>query len=199
MPKLYVANPTHQVHQFTYRLPDTPRHLIQEIPIGGQVLVAGRELPVPVIDGILEQHRRFGLISSNEAQRAPTFSGLVYSVDKAVPLTVLYALIDKLKGLLADRGRQAQRAAAIATNEYIQDAMQQANIPGRMNELEVTLEEVSRDPRDTSPEVHDGIRVVPDVQQFEREHAEAGGGPIGRRRGTARGRGRGRGRSSAQA
>lgn len=175
MPKLYVANPTQQIHQFSYSIPEATRHLIQEIPIGGQILVAGRDMPVPVIDSILDQHKRFGLVTHNEASRAQTFSGLVYSVDKPVPLQVLYDLVNKHRGLMIDRGRNAQRAAAIATSEFIEQAMQNAQLPGRMNELEVSVEEVSRDPRDPSPEVSEGTRVVADVRNFERSQVENDG------------------------
>lgn len=170
MPKLYVANATQQVHQFTFTLPEVTRSMIQEIPIGGQVLVAGRELPSTSIDAIIEQKSRYGLVSLADAlrtSRAP-FHGFAYQLDKPIPASKIFELSDRYNSVLNTRGRELRAEAAVATEQFIQDHMFRQQVPGRLANLEQTVEEVNRDQRDETPEISDGVRVVRDQPGAER-------------------------------
>ncbi|HEV2303155.1 MAG TPA: hypothetical protein VGR91_16430 [Stellaceae bacterium] len=165
MPKFFVANATNQTQEFCYWLPEAPRYFRQTIPIGGQLQIAGerKELSQPAIDGILLQHNKYGLVSVEEARRTGKFSGLVYSIDRPVSFAHLSELVDRRRGILAEQGRQTRADAAIATNEYINDAMAQQQRPDRLRGLEMEILEQSRDMRtDDSPEVAEGVRVVRD-------------------------------------
>lgn len=168
MPRLHIANCNQQVHQFTYWLPEAPRSFVQEIPIGGQIVVGGRDLPRQAIDAILQEHEKYGLVSVADAYKRKAFDGLVYSVDRPVPLSDILSLHDRRKGVLYDRGKQMRQDAAIATNEAIQDAMVRDQVPSRLNQLEMSVEEVERDQNDTSAEISEGVRVVPDEQTVTR-------------------------------
>lgn len=160
MPKLFIANATQQVQQFTYWLPEMPRHFMHEVPIGSQIEVRqGKELTRPEIDYILKQHTQYGLRSATEALRDPNFSGVCYSIDKPVGLQMLYQLVDRRTQVLADQGRRSREAAAIATDQAINDTMQQNRMPLRLQELDMSIEEMTRDHRDPSPEVSEGVRV----------------------------------------
>lgn len=159
MPKLWIANATSQVQQFTYWLPEMSRSFVQEVPIGSQTLIAGKDLPQGAIDGILKQHEVYGLTSANQAFRQRKFSGVVYSIDKPVRLDVLQELVQHHRGVLTERGKQLRQEAAIATDDYIQNQMMDQQMPGRLQELEMLVEETERDPQDTSPEIAEGMRV----------------------------------------
>lgn len=159
MSKLYVANATQQVQQFTYWLPEMPRHFMQEIPMGSQIVVGQRDLTKDEIDYVLKQHKQYGLRSVAEAQRDPNFSGVCYSVDRHVSLPLLYELMAHRTSVLSEIGRKSREAAAIATDDQINDAMMQSRMPLRLQELEMSVEEMTRDQRDQSPEVSEGVRV----------------------------------------
>jgi hypothetical protein len=159
MPKLFIANTTNQIHQFTYWMPEAARSSMQEVPSGGQVMIAGREMSQKEIDAILKQHEVYGLTSVADASKNPKFWGLVYSIDRPVTLVNLSGLVDRYTQQQVQRGRDARTAAAIATNEAVEQSMQRNQIPGRLENLEMSVEEVSRDQRDESPEVSEGVRV----------------------------------------
>lgn len=161
MTKLYIANATQQIHQFNYWLPGMPRHFTQEIQIGSQIQVAGRDLTQEAVDQVLAAHRKYGLISVSEALSGKSrFYGLCYAIDKPVRLDVLHELVNRYRGILVDQGRRLREEAAVATDAYINDQMLQNQVPGRLDRLEMSVEEVSRDQRDESPEVSEGVRVT---------------------------------------
>ena len=159
--KMYVVNATQQIRQFTFWLKGAPRALVQEVPIGGQTLVAGRELSVTDIEHVIQQHAPYGLVEVSEALRSRgTFDGVAYSLDKPVPYDRIVDLVDRYNGVMNERGKELRAAAAIATNDYIETNLRENGVPARLQTLEQTVEEVERDHRDTSPEVAAGVRVV---------------------------------------
>lgn len=159
MPKLFVANITNQIQQFTYWLPETPRHLVQPIEIGSQIQVANRDLSREVIDSIIDSHRRYGICTYAEGMRDPNFSGVVFSIDRPVSITQMYELAAKRRGTITELGKRLREEAAIATDAAIVDGLAQSGMPARLQELEMSVEEQSRDPRDDSPEISEGVRV----------------------------------------
>ena len=82
MPKLYIANCSPQVVQFSYRLPETTRNYMQSVPIASQICISGRDIPPQVVDDIIERNQKYGIVSVAEALRGAHFYGLAYSVDK---------------------------------------------------------------------------------------------------------------------
>ncbi len=162
MSKLYIGNATQQVQQFTFWMPEASRSMMQEIPIGGQAMILGREISIAACDAIIEQHRKYGLVSIDEAtsSKRTTFHGVAYSIDKPIPYAKLLQMVDKYNSVLNARGKQLQTEAAIATNEFIEEQMFRRQLPGRLDAVEQTVEEVNRDNRDESPEISSGVRVV---------------------------------------
>ncbi len=162
MPKLYVANVSSQVWEFTYRLPESPRHYTQTINIASQTQVPGtnRDIPQVVVDSILEQHQHHGLVSADEALRGAHFYGLVYSVDKPVPFEKLQRLVDRYRGILNTRGVEARKNAAIATNEYVEQMLFERQMPHQLTQLDVSVEEMSRPEGFEGPETSHGVTVV---------------------------------------
>lgn len=160
MPKLYICNARQQVQHMVVWLPEARRHRVEEIPIGGQILVGNRALPQPAIDAIIQAHTPYGLVEVHEALRSTkSFHGIAYQLDKPISQDNLYMLVGKHRGLLDARGQRLRAAAALASDQYIQDQLQRTAAPTRLNALEMTIEEIVRDPRDDSPEVSVGTRV----------------------------------------
>jgi hypothetical protein len=162
MPSLFICNVTNQLHNFAYWLPEQPRHFLQDVPIGGQVQVPGvsRQISREVLDSIVEQHAKYGLVSAEEALRGAHFSGLVYSIDKPVSFQRLQELISKYRNILVERGRRTREAAAVAIDEYAAGQLLEMGRPETLRQVEVEVEELSRtEQSDDSPEVFERLRV----------------------------------------
>lgn len=160
MPKLYIANVTSQVQEFSYRPPEAPRHYTQTINIASQTQILGRDVPNVVVDSILEQHRHYGLVSADEALRGSHFYGVVYSIDKPVPFEKLQRLVERYRGILNNQGTEARRNAAIATNEYVENMLFERQMPHQLTQLDVSVEEMSRPEGFEGPETSQGFTVV---------------------------------------
>jgi len=116
--KLFIANLTKQRFKFHYRLPENPKLLDQDIPIGKQIQIAG-DLARDVIDIIISQHADYGILAANEVYgkshdniKAP----LVYSVGEPVDLDKLFhgiAKNDDVAQKMADDSKLATTAAIL--------------------------------------------------------------------------------------
>jgi hypothetical protein len=162
MSQLFVANVTKQIVQFAYRLPERQGVIIQPIPIGGQIKISptgGRdELSSPDIDAILDQHRKYGLISATEIDSSKTpFHGMCYSLDKPIPVEKLHRAMTRNEEALEDLGKAIRKEAAVAVNRQIE-----GTIGENLRQLEMSITE--EEPRGGYPDTHDplgeGIRVI---------------------------------------
>lgn len=162
MSQLFVANVTKQIVQFAYRLPERQGVVVQPIPIGGQVRISplgGREdLSTPEIDAILDQYRKYGLISVSEIESSKTpFHGMCYSLDKPISVEKLHRAMKRNEDALEDLGKQLRKEAALAVNNQIE-----GTIGENLRQLEMSITE--EEPRGGYPEDHDpvgeGVRVI---------------------------------------
>ena len=95
MPNLFVANTSTQDHIFHWTLPESPKIFNMPIAAGGQVQVL-RDVTDDAIRYVVEHHRRYGMVSIEEAKKASKDSqkmALVYS-DKPIPLEV-FGVVDE--------------------------------------------------------------------------------------------------------
>lgn len=118
MTKMYVANCTHQVQDFAYRLPENPKVLRQKIDVGQQVLLSG-DLSAPDITAVIEQHAPYGLVDASEVDRTKVFVGLCYSLEKPVSLTRVRSALEHNGVVLDARGREIRKEAGVAVHESI--------------------------------------------------------------------------------
>ena len=148
--KMYVANTTHQVQDFQYRLPDSLKIYKQEIRIGGQIAVPG-DITRNDVDFIVNQHAMYGLVDVKEIDRTRNFFGLCYSIDKPVDVErVKYAIIHNNE-VLVERGKDLRKEAAVAVNNAIEEQT------GGLNSLQMDIEEIETKGKDT--EVSEKIKV----------------------------------------
>ena len=157
--KLYVANTTHQVQDFQYRLPDNLKIYKQTIDIGKQVMVPG-DLSSNDVDFVVAQHAMYGMVNVRELDRTRNFFGLCYSIDKPVDVErVKYAVIHN-KGVLVERGKEIRKEAAVAVNNSIEEQT------GSLNSLQMDIEEIETKGKDT--EVSEKIKVSHTEEPTER-------------------------------
>lgn len=173
--KLFVANPTAQTTDFLYVVPDeapgglyrasAPRRQI--IRPGGQVQIAG-DLVAGQIDAIIDQHRVFGMVKTDEVaarQRAGAVVPLVYSIDKPISEAFLNALMTNNTTVLVEEGRQARELAAISVSNGIENDMEDQQMPGKLGKLEFEIVEDRTAKSDGEESVPQRIRVTREAEE----------------------------------
>lgn len=114
MTKLYVANTTKQVQQFHYWVGETQRPLVQEIPVGGQILVYKADAQRHELEKIIEQHERYGLVNVNEIDRTKAFIGCCYRYDEPVDIEKIMRAITHNDEVLQERGVESRKNSVAA-------------------------------------------------------------------------------------
>lgn len=164
--RLYVANTTKQDHDFVYRVPEIERLFQQPVPSGGQILVY-KDDSSPVINAIIKQHERYGLVNIAEIDRRKPFIGLCYSVDKEIPVSKIMYAAEHNDDVLAADGLQHRKESAAALSENIN-----RSTSGSLRGLEVQVVEAKR-PGDTTQ----GFDSTIEVPQTGEKPRNKGGRP----------------------
>lgn len=141
--KLYVANTTKQDHDFVYRILESTRLHQQPVPSGQQVQIY-KDDTSDVINAIVAQHERYGLVKVDEIDRTKPFIGLCYSVDKPIPVSKIMYVAEHNDDVLAEQGQKGRMDSVAALGENLNRATE-----GKLNALEVEVVE-SRKPGDTT-------------------------------------------------
>ena len=163
MPELYIGNVTKQIIQFCYRALERPGIVQQTIPIGGQIQVTPdgrkRDLTIPEIDYIIDQHKTYGLISIDEVDSrniTPFGGNLVYSIGKQLSPEKLQRAMVRKETALNDFGKKLRQEAALAVNSQIEN---QIGAPLRELEMSFAEEEPKGGYTNDNP-LGEGIRVT---------------------------------------
>lgn len=159
MTKMFVANCTQQIQDFQYRLPERAEMLRQSIAIGGQIVLADDLRPMDV-DAVKDQHERYNMIHVDRIGTVRAFVPLVYSLDRPVRSERIAEQVEANQLILVERGRKIRQDAAIAVNARVENQLAEDRAEARLNQLEMSVVEENRDPRDESPEVAEGVRVT---------------------------------------
>lgn len=157
MQKMFVANLTAQNQVFAFRLPESNKAFHQEIPIGGQIPVAGRngrpELSTADVEAIIRQHAKYGLIDVAEIDRTKAFAGMCFSLDKPVNVSKIRYAIEHNHFVLVERGKEIREAAAVGISQKIENEN-----PG-LKGLEMTAVEVDDRKTGHTGEFSEALRV----------------------------------------
>lgn len=161
---LYIANATHHVVNFSYRIPEqrTLRTLV--IKMGEQERVP-EDLNPEAIDYVIEQHARYGLIQVSEIDRAKEFKGTCYSIDKPVPGTKIGNLMAHNRNQLVEIGRKFRSDAAVSSNQQLENQLAETDRPETLRNFEMSVVEEDHDDRDETPAIAEGFRVKADGTQ----------------------------------
>ena len=138
--QLFVANTTKQIQAFACAVPEMTGIKIAMIPIGQQIPVFG-DLNRPQIDAIIEQHRRYGMVSADEVDRTKPFIGMCYSEGKKIPLGKLMHAFDHNREVLEARGAELRKLAAIQVSNQIEGELGRVVQDPTLKAFDVTLTE----------------------------------------------------------
>lgn len=117
--KLFVANTTRQNQQFHYRVPEVPKIMIAEIPIGSQVRIYKDDASSQDVNSIITQLESYGAVNADSIRGLKSFAGLCYSVDKPVASDAIVRVIDRNDEVLEARGYETRQQAAVAVNNRL--------------------------------------------------------------------------------
>lgn len=157
--KLYIANCSAQNHVLNYRLKESPKIWTQPVTAGSQVLIGSADLMSDQIDAIVEQLSQYGMVGVEDVKNSKRHIPLVYSVGKPVSGDIIRLAIFRNGGVLTERGVEARKAAAIATDKSLETFAQEAGLPA-VDALSVSVEEVeSGNMERTDQPIAEGIRI----------------------------------------
>lgn len=159
MPKMYLANVTQQNQVVNYRLSESNKVWTQPISIGKQILVGkGDDMAVHDIESVIAQLSPYGLISVDELRTTRKQVTWLYSLGRPVKADQIQAAALHNKGVLTDQGRKFREHAAIATNQAMDAAADDAGLT-RAGALEMSVEEESGEHPDGDKPVGEGYRL----------------------------------------
>lgn len=146
MTKLFIANCTKQIHDFLYLVPETKRLMMTRIGIGEQAAIY-QDTQIEVLEGIVAQHQRYGLVPVNEINRTRAFIGLCYQFDKPIDMEKVVLAINHNDEVLIERGATYRKEAAVSFNNMIERDIADG-APGRLKEVEVEVIEDTKGVQD---------------------------------------------------
>lgn len=156
--KLYIANGTHQIQDFQYRLPEYKTYRQQQIPIGGQIKISG-ELNEKQIEIIIQFHLKYGMTKHSEIN---DFKGYyipyIYSVDNPISAEVIAELIIQNREFNKVKGEKLRAEAAVAVNSLIEE-----NAGDKLTAFEMEITE--RKSKDRDPTIEEKIVVTRDEKR----------------------------------
>lgn len=157
--KMYVANPTHQDHEFTYRMIEGRSVIRQPIPSGGQIRLT-KEMSSEDIDYVTNHHAKYGLVRVDEVNSTRGYISLLYSIDKPINAVLIMRVHERNKSALDETGKKLRRDAAIATQAQVSKTFKEEGLPDiKAMEFEIVEEERKDAP---SPTINEIIRAVPE-------------------------------------
>lgn len=172
---LYIANPTNQHRQVTYRLDYTVddkgnrtstsllpfKH--QDIPAGQQRPVGG-DLHITQVEEIVKQLSPYGLVAMMEMKTAKARGKvpLIFNLDRPVPRAIMQDAQDHNMGVLSGEGETRRRAAAIASSNALANQVSGQGIPDvkEPGKFELEFEQVTQDENYAKTNLAEGLKVV---------------------------------------
>jgi hypothetical protein len=159
--KLFIANCTRQVLDFMYRLPEHPTPIHQKIEMGQQIAVP-RDLSMPDIEYVVNQHRIYGMVDVKDVDHTKAFIGTCYSVDKPVSINKIQLALSHNTDVLAERGREQRKEAAVAISNQLDEATGGKSL----TETDVSIVE-EKGANGADPSFGEGVVVRKDVSEHD--------------------------------
>lgn len=158
MTTLYVGNTTKQHQDFTFRMPESDKLINLNIPAGTQI-PALRDVSEEVANAVVDQHKRYGMVSQAEARKTKGFIGMVYSFDKPVKLDTLQIAFTHNQEILTEKARENLKIVGAATK----GALDQISKDGEGSGLpRVELEVVEQPKEGQQATVAQGVEILKD-------------------------------------
>lgn len=116
--KLYIANCSKQVLDFTYRAPEQERLMSQLIPSGQQIQIY-KDATKQELEYIILQHERYGLVPASEIDREVAFIGACYSFDKHINIDQVMSAAEHNDEALRRQGLEIRKQSAASLNDVL--------------------------------------------------------------------------------
>jgi hypothetical protein len=174
--RIYVANPTNQIHDFAYRFNHSngkTQLMSVKIPSGTQVCLPGPGFSKDQVEEITTHHLRSGAVMIDDVADSKAYSSLVFSVDKSVPGSTIMLAAETNHGELTDRGQRTRQEAAVAVNDTLEN---------KVGNVDRTHVDIHEERPGTGP-VHDPLADSVVVTRDPSENAETVRVPVKQRRG----------------
>jgi len=188
MPDLFIGNATKQNMVFAYavRRETGDMHVrSQPIPVGQQVKIAG-DLSSDDIDWIIKQHAKYGLVAADTIDKARAFHGTCYSIGKPITAARLTYMIEYNMSKLVDQGIEIRRTNAVAQNNNVIRALDEAGRQESLNALRITVQQERADPNNSVPQMAEGLIVTDNMSM--NPNAPPAQPAVGKKRATPTGR-----------
>lgn len=172
--KVYVANLTKQTFHLHYRLTEDASIRNVVIPIGAQTRIP-KDLNTPDIDFLRKQWEPYRFLDTTELDRAKTYTGICYSVDKPVPAARMIIGQAHNQEVLTDRGREMRAQVGLATSDAIKQSIKDSGTDATVGKVEATM--VEEEPKGGYSPDHEpiGEKVVVDEDQQPGKTDNTGG------------------------
>lgn len=121
--RFYVANATHHVASFAYRIVGNTRIRTLPIQMGAQIILPD-DLTTDDVNYIIEQHQQYGFVAFDKVADVKTFTGMCYSIDKQIPSMRIEQLFTINREHLVEEGRKNRQEAAVAANNAFDNALE---------------------------------------------------------------------------
>ena len=161
--KLYIANTKKQDEHLFFRIPEITRPFSQVIPAGGQVQIY-RDAPRDVLEGIVDQHRMYGLVDVADIDRTKPFVNLCYQFDKHITQNQIMYGMEHNSEVLEDKGLEYRKQSAVAISSNLDKAAQEGNAPNASG-VKLELVEEKTDQADNSEKLSQVVEVVKEGKQ----------------------------------
>lgn len=156
MTKLYIANCTKFVQDFLFRIPESNQVHRKVIEIGRQEQIytdASRE----VLEYIVNQHRKYGLIPLEEIDHTQAYFGMCYAFDRTIDIDRVMTAMEHNETIVDRQAHEYRKQAAAGLSNVIDNNLQGAE--SKLSNLEV---EVVEQPKtgDNTPRKTETIQVA---------------------------------------
>jgi hypothetical protein len=138
MTKLYIANCSKFVQDFIFRVPEVQQLFKTTIAVGGQNQVY-KDTSREILEAIVDQHLKYGLIPVSEIDRTKGFFGLCYSFDTPINVEKMMNAIQHNDEALELRGHELRKYQAASLSDKIDNNLMGSE--SKLQGMEVEIQE----------------------------------------------------------
>lgn len=156
MTTLFIGNTKKQHEDFAFNMPESGKRVVRRIPAGHQDIILKDATPEQVA-AVVDQHKRYGLVSEAEAKKVRNFIGLMWSTDKPIKLQSLQLAFEHNKEIMEETAQKNLEAVGAATKANLDTISREGEGTGLPR---VELEVVEQPKEGVQAQVAKGVEVV---------------------------------------
>jgi hypothetical protein len=160
---LYIANCSKFNYELHYWVDNSKKPVVTKIRPGGQESVYPQGTRVDH-ERIVEQHKMYGLIPVSEIDRSQKFVGQCFQFDTPITHDRLYTTMERNDDVLYEQALEQRKAAALASDDLVRKAAQEADV--KVGNIETEIQEIEQ--KGVEPQIHEIISVGEESEQPRR-------------------------------